>query len=426
MADSTLEGDSPSRWSLVGRDPCTIPLDEIDLSHPGIWRSGEYPAFLKRLREEAPVHYCRQSAVGPYWSIMKYADIMTVDTSPELYSSEPTVGIVDSFEEFTLPMFIAMDPPKHDEQRRSVQPVVAPANLKKLEALIRQRAATILDELPLDRDFDWVQRVSIELTTQMLATLFDFPFADRHKLTRWSDVATAIPGGGVVDSQEERWAGIEECLAYFTRLWNERVNSEPGNDLISMLAHNDATRNMPPMEFLGNIILLIVGGNDTTRNSISGGVLALNQHPGEYDKLRRDPGLIPNMVSEIIRWQTPLAYMRRTATVDTELGGQQIRAGDKVVMWYASGNRDPEAIERPDELWIDRPRARQHLSFGFGIHRCMGNRLAEMQLRVLWEEIMTRFEFIEVVGEPERVYSSFVKGYTRLPVRLHRKAQAPG
>lgn len=414
-------GSTPkkSKWSMVGKDPYAMPLEQIDLSHPGVWHSNEFLPFMERLRNEDPVHYCEDSAVGPYWSIMKYKDIMTVDTSPQIFSSEPTIGIVDSFEEFTLPAFISMDPPKHDHQRRTVQGVVAPANLKVLESLIRSRAGTILDSLPLNEEFDWVEKVSIELTTQMLATLFDFPFEDRYKLTYWSDVATAIPGNGIVETNEQRWAAIEECLAYFTKLWNERVNAEPGSDLVSMLAHGEATKNMPPMEYLGNIILLIVGGNDTTRNSISGGVLALNENPAEYDKLRQDPSLIPNMVSEIIRWQTPLAYMRRTAVQDTELGGKKIKAGDKVVMWYASGNRDEESIDRANEFLIDRPNARQHLSFGFGLHRCMGNRLAEMQLRILWEEIIKRFDFVEVVGEPERIYSSFVKGYSKLPVVLH-------
>ena len=254
----------------------------------------------------------------------------------------------------------------------------------------------------------------------MLATLFDFPFEDRRKLTRWSDVATAAPGT-IVESEEQRKNELLECLEYFTRLWNERVNAPPASDLISMLAHGKETRHMQPMEFLGNLILLIVGGNDTTRNSISGGVLALNQNPAEYAKLRKNPGLIPNMVAEIIRWQTPLAYMRRTANVDTEVGGKQIKAGDRLLMWYVSGNRDEEVIERANEFLIDRPKARQHLSFGFGIHRCMGNRLAEMQLRVVWEEIMKRFDMIEVVGEPTRVFSSFVKGYSELPVRVHPK-----
>ena len=407
-----------SSRSLVGRDPWTIPLDEIDLAHPGIWQANEFLPFLARLRRDDPVHYCAQSSVGAYWSVMRYQDIMTMEAAPQLFSSEPTIGIVDVLPQFTLPMFIAMDPPKHDEQRKTVQGVVAPNNLKNLEGLIRQRVITILEGLPPGETFNWVDRVSRELTTQMLATLFDFPFEERNKLTYWSDVATAIPGAGLIKTYEESFEILKECLAYFMRLWRERAAQPPGNDLISMLAHGEATKNMPPMEFLGNLVLLIVGGNDTTRNSITGGVLALNENPQEYQKLRDNPALIPSMVSEIIRWQTPLAYMRRTAKADTELGGKHIKAGDKLLMWYASANRDEQAIERPDEFLIDRDRVRQHLSFGTGIHRCMGNRLAEMQLRVLWEEIMPRFQKIEVVGEPVRIYSSFVKGYTELPVRL--------
>jgi cytochrome P450 len=404
--------------SLVGRDPWTIPLEDIDLAHPGIWQANEYLPFLARLRRDEPVHYCAHSAVGPYWSVTRYQDIMTMEAAPHIFSSEPTIGIVDVLPQYTLPMFIAMDPPKHDDQRKTVQGVVAPQNLKNLEGLIRQRVITILESLPQGESFNWVDLVSRELTTQMLATLFDFPFEERHKLPYWSDVATAIPGAGLVNSYEESFEILKECLAYFMRLWQERAAKEPGNDLISMLAHGEATRNMPPMEFLGNLVLLIVGGNDTTRNSITGGVLALNENPQEYQKLRENPALIPSMVSEIIRWQTPLAYMRRTAKVDTELGGKQIKAGDKLLMWYASANQDEDAIERPTEFIIDRPRVRQHLSFGTGIHRCMGNRLAEMQLRVLWEEILLRFQKIEVTGEPKRIYSSFVKGYTELPVRI--------
>jgi cytochrome P450 len=289
-----------------------------------------------------------------------------------------------------------------------------------MQGIIRERACTILDSLPIGETFDWVERVSIELTTQMLATLFDFPFDERYKLTRWSDVATGGPQSGIVESFEQRREELIECLTYFQRLWAEREGGE-GMDFVTMLSGGKSTQNMDPMEFLGNLLLLIVGGNDTTRNSISGGVLALNQFPEEYDKLRRDSSLIPNMVSEIIRWQTPLAHMRRRAMVDVELGGQQIKAGDKVVMWYFSGNRDESVFADANRLIIDRENARQHLSFGFGIHRCMGNRMAEMQLRILWEEIQKRFERIEVVGEPERSLSTFVKGYTRLDVKLHAK-----
>lgn len=425
-------------------DPYSIPLESINVAQPMLFQNDAHWAYFERLRKEDPVHYCADSAFGPYWSITRYEDIFEVDTNHELFSSAMgvTVGGLggppgqpdeqaeetakDSPEEKPrqqqwdgFAMFIAMDPPKHDLQRATVTSVVAPANLALLEGTIRERAADILDSLPRGETFNWVDLVSIELTTQMLATLFDFPFEDRRKLTRWSDVATSPPGAGIVETPEQKRAELVECLEYFTRLWNERVKQPPKNDLISMLAHGEATKDMAPFEFLGNLLLLIVGGNDTTRNSISGGVLALNENPDEYQKLRENQDLIPNMVSEIIRWQTPLAHMRRTAVKDTVLNGKQIKAGDKVVMWYVSGNRDEEAIPDANKFIIDRPKARQHLSFGFGIHRCMGNRLAEMQLRIVWEEIMKRYSFIEVVGEPKRTWSTFVKGYTDLPVRVH-------
>jgi cytochrome P450 len=398
-----------------------IPLDEINVSQPELFRTNTFWPYFERLRREDPVHYCAESDYGPYWSVTKYNDIMAVDTNHHVYSSEATLGgitIRSQQPDFLLPMFIAMDPPKHDKQRKVVSPIVAPENLERLEGTIRSRAANMLDELPRGETFNWVDRVSIELTTQMLATLFDFPFEERRRLTRWSDVATAIPGHGIVNSEEQRRSELMECGEYFTRLWNERVNSEPKGDLISMMAHSDVTRNMDPREYLGNVILLIVGGNDTTRNSITGGVVALNENPDQYQKLRDNPGLIPSMVPEIIRWQTPLAHMRRTALADAELAGKKIRKGDKVVMWYVSGNRDETVIDNPNAFIIDRERPRQHLSFGFGIHRCVGNRLAEMQLRIVWEEILKRFQKIEVMGEPERIYSNFVKGYASLPVRI--------
>jgi cytochrome P450 len=396
-----------------------MPLDEIDLATPERFQSNTMWPFFERMRAEDPVHYTAENEWGPYWSVTKYNDIMTVDTNHGVFSSEGGITIANQDEDFQLPMFIAMDPPKHDAQRKAVSPIVSPHNLANLEPLIRERLCRILDALPIGETFDWVDNVSIELTTQMLATLFDFPWEDRRKLTRWSDVATANPESGVVESEEARREELMECAAYFVNLWNERVNAEPKSDLISMMAHAEATRNMEPMEYLGNLILLIVGGNDTTRNSITGGLLALNENPDQYEKLRDHPELIVGMVPEIIRWQTPLAHMRRIALADYELGGKTIRKGDKVVMWYVSGNRDEEAIENPNAFIIDRPRPRQHLSFGFGIHRCVGNRLAEMQLRIVWEEVLKRWRHIEVMGEPKRVLSSFVKGYEHMPVRIH-------
>ena len=399
-----------------------IPLDQIDVSNPRLYRDHAHEPYFARLRREDPVHYCADSRFGPYWSVTRYKDIMQVDVDWQTFSSDYTMGgiqIRDAPKENVTVNFIRMDPPRHDGQRKIVSPIVAPANLALMEGTIRSRVCTILDSLPINEEFDWVQRVSIELTTQMLATLFDFPFEERHLLTWWSEMSTGHPKAkGAVTSYEQRAEELQKCLVYFTRLWNERVNAPPRNDLISMLAHSPATRNMTPEEYLGNLLLLIVGGNDTTRNSISGGLLALNRHPVEYQKLRDNPALVASLVPEIIRWQTPLAHMRRTAVQDYTLGGKAIRKGDKVVMWYLSGNRDSDAIENADQFIIDRARPRQHISFGFGIHRCVGNRLGEMQLRILWEEILKRFPVIEVVGEPRRTLSNFVHGIVSMKVRI--------
>ena len=418
----TIATPSAAHHSDARAEAYAMPLDQIDVTKPRLFQDDTIGHYFERLRHEDPVHHHSNNFYGPYWSVTKYQDIMHVDTHHGIYSSDWShggIGIFDAPIENRFQMFIAMDPPKHDEQRKTVSPIVAPANLASMETTIRERTQRVLDGLPRNETFNWVERVSIELTTQMLATLFDFPFEDRRLLTWWSDLATSPAGPGfMIESEEARWVELGKCLAYFTKLWNERVNAAPGSDLISMLAHSTATRHMSPREFLGNLMLLIVGGNDTTRNSMTGGLYALHQHPAEFAKLRANPALVGSLVPEIIRWQTPLAHMRRTALQDTVLGGKQIKKGDKVVMWYLSGNRDEDAIDRASQFIIDRARPRQHLSFGFGIHRCVGNRLAEMQIRILWEEILQRFPVIEVVGPPKRVFSNFVRGFTALPVRL--------
>ncbi len=395
--DLSLFDDVPHDLPAARQDAYSKAIEAIDVANPKLFYHNVIGPYFERLRREDPVHYYDSKVYGPYWSITRYNDIMAIDTNHKQFSSEGGITIFGDGREM-LPMFIAMDPPKHDVQRKTVTPMVSPANLKNLEPLIRQRAAKILDELPIGAEFDWVDKVSMELTAMTLATLFDFPQEERRKLTRWSDVATAVPGGGVIDSREQWLQEMTECFTTFQRMWVERLQSAGGNDLVSMLAHGPETRNMPPQELLGNILLLIVGGNDTTRNTITGSVLALNRNPDQYEKLRARPELIPSMVSETIRWQTPLAHMRRTALEDVEFHGRRIRKGEKVVMWYISGNRDEEVITDPESYIIDRARPRQHISFGYGIHRCVGNRLAELQLQVIWEEIMKRFPQIEVTG----------------------------
>lgn len=431
-----MRGDNSAmaaRWQIdPHQDAYAIPLPELNPAHPSLFEANTMLPYFERLRAEAPVHKTEVSQFGPYWNITKFNDIKYVDTHHDLFSSDSRNGGIrlggqpwpkdEPDPAFHLPMLIMEDPPKHDVQRKVVAPKFNPRYLATIKELIRERAGEILDNLPEGKPFNWVQDVSVELTGQMLATLFDVPQEDRRLLIHWSDTVERIGDPDYFDTPEEGFQELWKCYEYFDAVWKERAaQKEPGDDLISMLVHGDATKNMPPNEYLGNILLLIVGGNDTTRNSISGGVLALNQFPEQYEKLKADQSVIPNMVSEIIRWQSPVAHMCRTAMADTEIGGQKISKNDKVVMWYLSGNRDEGALDAPNDFVIDRAKARQHLSFGFGIHRCLGNRLGEMQLTVIWEEIMQRFSHLEVAGDPKYLKSSFIRGITDLPVIAHRR-----
>jgi cytochrome P450 len=407
-----------------------VRLEDIDVSRPQLFRTDTWQPWFARLRREAPVHFLADSVNGPFWSVCSHKLIKEVDSNDAVFSSSSKFGGIAIADprvaeagQLQGESFITMDEPQHMPQRMAVAPTVAPKNLAELEPLIRERAIDILEHLPVGETFNWVQEVSVELTARMLATLFDFPYEERRKLVYWSDLATAVPevtGDDSID-MKERYNELMQAAGAFYQLWMAKAGQPPKFDLISMLQHNEATARMNenPDQFLGNMLLLIVGGNDTTRNSISGGVVALNQFPDQYQKLRENPRLIPNMVSEMIRWQTPVIHMRRTAREDYQLGGQRIRKGDKVVMWYVSGNRDESVFEDADKLVIDRPNARAHVAFGFGVHRCMGNRLAELQLRVLWEEIMKRFHTVEVVGDVERLPNNFIRGIKNVPVRLH-------
>ena len=406
-----------SRTDQLDRD-----IDAVDVSDPSLYETDSWRPIFARLRSEAPVHYCADSPFGSYWSITRFEDIMAVDSNHQSFSSIGGVSIGDRKPDFEAPNFISMDPPKHDAQRMSVTPAVAPMQLQKMEPLIRERVCQLLDNLPERTPFNWVDRVSVELTTQMLALLFDFPFEERRKLTAWSDLATSSEAVGGALPDEERRAGMFEMLNEFKQLWEERRLRDPEEhpDFITLMANDPRMQAMDDMEFMGNLILLIIGGNDNTRNSISGGVLGLSKNGGSFDRLLSDPSLVPVFVPEVIRWQTPLAHMRRIATEDIELQGQSIKAGDKVVMWYISGNRDGLVINDPETLAVGRSQPRRHLSFGFGIHRCLGNRLAEMQLKVLWEEILKRFKAIDVVKPEVRVRSNFIHGISELEVEVSR------
>ena len=407
--------------AIAVRESLAQPLAAIDVSDPGLYEQDTWRPLFARLRREAPVHYCAASPYGPYWSVTRYNDIMTVELDHATYSSQlGGIQVEDQPADMKRGSFIRMDPPRHTAQRKTVAPVAAPNNLASYETTIRDRTRAVLDALPRNETFDWVDKVSIELTTMMLATLFDFPWEERRKLTYWSDVAICNVNApdAPVHSEEERFAELLRMADVFKGLWRERAKAPPRLDLISMMAHSEGTRGMSEMEFVGNLALLIVGGNDTTRNSMSGGLLALSENPGELAKLKANPTLVPSLVAETIRYQTPVIHMRRTATRDTELAGQRIRQGDKVVMWYVSGNRDDSVIEDADAFIVDRAKPRQHLSYGAGIHRCVGDRLADLQLKILWEEILARDLDIQVMGRPRRLFSNFIRGIRELPVQI--------
>ncbi len=408
-------------------DAADLEISEINPVNAHLFRDHRWHDHFARLRAEDPVHFNEIETAGRFWSITKWEDVRAVDGNWQDFSSASgiTLGLKasDMPAQPSIPItpFIAMDPPEQTAQRKTVRGISAPKNLRELEGLIRERSVKVLEDLPEGEVFDWVDTVSIELTTLLLATLFDFPLDDRRKLTRWSDIVFAIPEpGGVVESQEQKRDEMLECVWYFDQLFKER-RENPGFDLVSMLAHGEATKDMQPIEHLGNLLLLIVGGNDTTRNTMTGSVYGLNKYPEQYDKLIANPELVENFVPEVIRWQTPLSYMRRTATRDVEIGGKQIKKDDQLLMWYVSANRDEEKFPNAEQLDIERENAKEHLSFGYGVHFCMGSRLAELQLKIVWEEILERFERIEVVGEPEYVFSSFVNGYSKLPVKVTRK-----
>jgi cytochrome P450 len=403
--------------------PYDIDIDAIDVSQAEYFQNDTIGLYFERLRQERPVHYCAESRFGPYWSITKFDDIMAIEKDHENFSSDAYLGgiqLTDFPKGMERSNFINMDPPEHHAQRKIVSPIVAPSNLTNMEGTIRAHVIEILEQLPHGEVIDWVDKVSIELTTRMLATLFDFPFEQRRKLTYWSEVASAdLRTSGEINTEAKRIEALSECLTTFKNLLIERGNQPPKADLVSMLAHSPMV-NMDDQQLLSTLILLIIGGNDTTRNSISGGLLALMNNPDELAKLRADPSLVKSLVPEIIRWQTPLTHMRRTTTRDVQVRGVTIPAGAKVAMWYLSGNRDEQVIEDADRFIVGRKNPRHHLSFGFGIHRCVGNRLAEMQIQILWEEILSRGLTFELMAEPERTYSHVVHGFATMPVKLGR------
>ena len=419
-------------WLAANPQAAPVHTQPWDVSASAIYVEDRWGRIFAEMRAKAPINKVTGTPYGDYWNITTHKAIQHVESLPELYSSswqhggitigDPPAGMDPAtLAARQMPMFIAMDRPEHTGQRRTVAPAFTPAEIARMETEIRQRTGEVLDSLPWGEKFDWVDKVSIELTTGMLAILFGFPWKDRRLLTFWSDWAGDVELTLAPELSDQRFEILSEMARYFQGLWMERMGAAPTPDLISMMIHSPAMAKMSPMEFMGNLVLLIVGGNDTTRNTMSGIVHALDQFPDQRALLEGDTSLIPNAVQECLRFVTPLAHMRRTATADNELFGHQVKAGDKVVMWYLSANRDETVFENPDKLIVDRPNARRHLAFGYGVHRCVGARLAELQLRVLLEEMHERRMRVRVAGEVKRVRANFVHGFRKLEVELEKR-----
>jgi len=393
----------------------------LDPSLPERFADGSAHAIFAQLRREAPVHWCPESQFGPFWSISSYDDIVAIEAQPALFSSEAKHGGVSIIEinpaeASYMESFIMMDPPRHAQRRRTIAPAFTPSEMARLTDSIRTRTAACLDALPRGETFNWVDRVSIPLTIDMLAILFDFPWDERDSLRIWSDAITSLDM--IANRSQERVGLLFQMAGRFHQLWLERQAAGPAPDLLSMMIHSQSFGEMDAAEFMGNMATLIVGGNDTARNSMSGLAEALTLWPDQWDKLRSDPSLVANAASEIIRWQSPALHMRRTALEDTDFKGHQIRKGDKLVLWYVSANREEGLFPNGDLFLVDRPNARRHLSFGYGIRRCVGARLAELQLQVLIEEMLQRDIQLETSGEIERAAHPFLAIVNRVPVRL--------
>ncbi|MEZ5689655.1 MAG: cytochrome P450 [Caenibius sp.] len=398
---------------------------ELDVSRAELWKANSWRPLFEKLRSDDPVSYCPDSFFGPYWSITRYDDVIAVESDAETFSSSWEHGGIVIFDMqdtgVQLRMFIAMDEPEHTEKRKAIAPAVAPTQIQKLAGALRQRTAEVLDSLPVGKEFDWVHSVSIPLTTAMIATLFDFPWEERHKLPVWSDWAAKIDIGPDPQLNAERERHVFEMASRFKEIYDERRAAPPKGDLLSMMAHSEYYGDMDEQRFIGAIALLLVGGNDTTRNSMSGLIDQINRFPDAWAKVKADPEkLASGAATETIRLQTPIAHMRRTATRDVEFKGKQIRKGDKVVLWYNSANRDESVFPDADRWNPERENARRHLSFGYGIHRCLGARLAELQVATLIEEMAKRDMEVKIAGEPERLASCFTNGFEHLNVIMSR------
>ncbi len=368
-------------------NPYDVPLSHIDLSDHRIPNSGYQLDYYKRIRSEDPVHFIEDSKFGPYWSITTYKDLQEVENHPEIYSSDWENGGCLILDGMKLG-FMAMDDPKHAQQRMTLMPLMVPSNLHRMGEAVRERTRDILENLPRGKAIDWVEEVSLPLTTRMLALLLDFPFDEEKILPVWTEWSTDVDAGAHPIMGRRRREILEDMGIRLRKILEAKKAQEPVGDVLSILAHSEHMSDLSQEDFQGLMSLIVVGGNDTTRNSMTALVQCMEMFSSEFDKVRENPKLIPAAVQETIRWWSPVAHQRRTVVKDTVLDGKQLKKGDKVVLWFKSGNHDDGMFPNPEEFNITRDNVRRHIAFGFGIHRCFGARLGELQVVILLEEIL--------------------------------------
>lgn len=404
----------------------------IDLKDSRLHKDGDPHAAFRELRQARPVYWNPETDGPGFWAVTRHADVLAVSSDPATFSSARANGGHRIFEENDVASdsvetsMISMDPPEHLDYRRMVMPGFTPARLKDMEAGIRSRGVTLIEAMKAkaaanDGMVDFVEDFAAPYAIQTLAELFGVSMADGDKLFEWSNVIVAEEDPDIRPDEQTVHAKVVEMFGYSMALRAEREQA-PGNDLISMLASARVDGHpISPGKYLATFILIVVAGNETTRNSLTGSLLAFEDFPEARAAVVANPAQLRSCAQEIVRWVSPVHHMRRTATMDTSLRGQAIRKGDKVVMWYASANRDEAVFADPFVFRPDRyedPAAPRHLGFGAGQHVCLGQRLAELQIRVAWEELLRRVPSLRPVGRGTRVLSNFINGWKSLPARI--------
>jgi cytochrome P450 len=414
-----------------------LTLDTIDIVGNDTFAEHGYPhEAWALLRREAPVFWYERPGVVPFWAVTKHEDIVRVSRQPKLFQNAPRLAAFPEFEAEGEPdegdfarHLLNMDPPEHGRYRRLVSSYFTPRALQRLTASVGEISREILDRFACDggeRESDFVTEVAARLPLAVLADMLGVPRDDWELLFEWTNETI-----GATDPEYQKGTTAEETaersrialFEYFVKLAEAR-RARPAEDLVSVLANAELDGGpIPPFELLSYFFLLVVAGNETTRNGISGGLLALLEHPEELERLRSEATLLDPAVEEILRWTTPVIQFARTALEDAEVRGQKIRAGESLILFYPSANRDEDVFDEPFRFRIDR-NPNPHLAFGIGEHRCLGANLARLELQVIFRQLIDRFEHVELAGTVERLRSSFVGGIKHIPIRYRIRPAA--